>query len=203
MPEDPVEHLTTDLSKIDFEKLRKEFAKGRKRTYVERLRSITQYRIRELVRLNKSRVDYMKHLQAMIDDYNEGRMNVDQFFEALVQLMTELDEEEKRHAEENLTEEELAVFDLLTRPPDKLAKKDKETVKKVARDLLRTLKEEKLVLDWRKTQQTRAAVRQAIEVELDTKLPEIYTKKLYDQKCELVYQHVFESYWGKNQSVYG
>ena len=145
----------------------------------------------------------MKRLQAMIDDYNEGRMDVDQFFEALVQLMTELDEEEKRHAEENLTEEELAVFDLLTRPPDKLAKKDKETVKKVARDLLRTLKEEKLVLDWRKTQQTRAAVRQAIEVEMDTKLPEIYTKKLYDQKCELVYQHVFESYWGKNQSVYG
>ena len=104
--------------------------------------------------------------------------------------------------EENLTEEDLAVFDLLTRPPDKLAKKDKELVKKVARDLLRTLKEEKLVLDWRKTQQTRAAVRQAIEVELD-RLPGMYTKELYDRKCELVYQHVYESYWGKNQSVYG
>jgi len=201
MPEDPVEHLTTDLSKIDFEKLRKEFSKGRKHTYIERLRSITQYRIRELVRLNKSRVDYMKRLQAMIDDYNEGRMDVNQFFEALVQLMTELDEEEKRHAEENLTEEELTVFDLLTRPPDKLARKDKELVKKVARDLLRTLKEEKLVLDWRKTQQTRAAVRQAIEMELD-KLPEVYPKELYDQKCDLVYQHVYESYWGKNQSIY-
>jgi len=94
----------------------------------------------------------MKRLQIVIDDHNAGRMDVDQFFEALVQLMTELDEEEKRHAEENLTEEELAVFDLLTRPPDKLARKDKELVKKVAHDLLRTLKEEKLVLDWKKTQ---------------------------------------------------
>jgi len=144
----------------------------------------------------------MKRLQAMIDDYNEGRMDVDQFFEALVQLMTELDEEEKRHAEESLTEEELAVFDLLTRPPDKLARKDKEQVKSVARDLLRILKEEKLVLDWRKTQQTRAAVKQAIEIEPDTKLPDVYTKELYDQKCGLVYQHIYESYWGRNQSVY-
>jgi type I restriction enzyme R subunit len=128
-------------------------------------------------------------------------MDVDQFFEALVELMTELDEEEKRHAEENLTEEELALFDLLTRPPDKLAKKDKDLVKMVARNLLRTLKEEKLVLDWRKTQQTRAAVRQAIEMELD-ELPDVYTKGLYNQKCELVYQHIYESYWGRNQSVY-
>jgi len=129
------------------------------------------------------------------------RMHVDQFFEALVHLMTELDEEEKRHAEENLTEEELAVFDFLTRPPDKLARKDKELVKKVARNLLRTLKEEKLVLDWRKTHQTRAPVLQAIEVELD-KLPEVYPKELHDQKCELVYQHIYEWYWGRNQSVY-
>jgi len=45
-------------------------------------------------------------------------------------------------------------------------------------------------------------VRQAIEVELD-KLPEAYTRELYSQKCEIVYQHVYESYWGKNQSVYG
>ncbi|MHA1910009.1 MAG: type I restriction enzyme endonuclease domain-containing protein, partial [Candidatus Thorarchaeota archaeon] len=201
MPEDPVEHLMTDLSRIDFERLRKEFEKGRKWTYVQRLRSITQQRLRELVRLNKTRKDYMKRLQQMIDDYNEGRMDVDQFFAALVQFAEELNEEEKRHVEENLTEEELAVFDLLTKPPDKLSKKDRELVKKVAQDLLGALKEKKLVLDWKKTQQNRASVRVAIEEELD-KLPEIYTSNLYYEKCNAIYQHVYESYWGMEQSVY-
>ena len=201
MPEDPVEHLTTDLSKIDFEALKKQFAKGRKWTYVQRLRSITQQRLRELVRLNKSRVSYMKRLQQMIDDYNEGRMDVDQFFNELVKLAEELDEEEQRHVQEKMTEEELAAFDLLTKPPDRLGKKDRELVKKVARYLLRTLKEKKLVLDWKKTQQTRASVRVAIEEELD-KLPEVYNQELYQEKCNVIYQHVYESYWGENQNIY-
>ncbi len=201
MPEDPVEYLTTDLSKIDFEALRIQFAKGRKWTFVQRLRSITQQRLRELVRLNKSRVSYMKRLQQMIDDYNEGRMDVDQFFNELIKLAEELDDEEQRHVKENLTEEELAVFDLLTKPPEKLSKQDRELVKKVAENLVRILKEKKLVLDWKKTQQTRASVRVAIEVELD-KLPEIYAQDLYAEKCDIIYQHVYESYWGKKQSVY-
>jgi type I restriction enzyme R subunit len=137
----------------------------------------------------------------MIDDYNEGRMNVDEFFAALVQMAQELREEEQRHVAEKLSEEELTLFDILTRPPLGLTKKEKELVKKVARDLLKVLKEERLVLDWRKTQQTRAGVRVAIEEELD-KLPEAYTRELYTEKCNLVYEHVYESYWGEGQSIY-
>jgi type I restriction enzyme R subunit len=201
MPDDPVEHLVTDLSRIDFDRLQRDFEQSKKRTYVQRLRSIIQQRLRELVRLNRLRVDYTRRLQGMIDDYNEGRMNVDEFFVALVQMARELREEEQRHLAEKLTEEELALFDILTGPPIGLGKKEKELVKKVARDLLRALKEEKLVLDWRKTQQTRAAVRVAIEDELD-KLPAAYTEVLYAEKCDLVYQHVYESYWGEGQSIY-
>jgi len=49
-------------------------------------------------------------------------------------------------------------LDILTKPEPKLTNKDKAQVKKVVRELLATLKQEKLVLDWRKRQQTRAAV---------------------------------------------
>lgn len=49
-------------------------------------------------------------------------------------------------------------MDILTKPEPKLTNKDKAQVKKVVRELLATLKQEKLVLDWRKRQQTRAAV---------------------------------------------
>ncbi len=201
MPEDPVEHLTTDLSKIDFELLERKFRETRqKRTYMQRLRSITQARLRELILLNRTRIDYMKRLQQMIDDYNEGRTNVDQFFDALVQLTKELSDEEQRHVAENLTEEELAVFDLLTKPEPKLEKKDRELVKDVARDLLRVL-HDKMAIDWRKTQQSRAVVKVTIRDVLD-KLPDDYDRNLYDKKCKAVYQHVYESYWGEGQSVY-
>jgi type I restriction enzyme R subunit len=201
MPDDPVEHLMTDLSRIDFERLRKEFEKGRKWTYVQRLRSITQQRLRELIRLNKTRRDFMKRLQMMIDEYNAGRMDVDQFFTALIQLAEELNEEEQRHIAEQLTEEELALFDILTKPEPKLESKDRELVKKIAKDLLRTLKAKKLVLDWRKSQTTRAVVEVTIKDAL-YELPDSYPDALYDEKCELVYQHVHESYHGEGQSVY-
>ncbi len=63
------------------------------------------------------------------------------------------------------------------------------------------LKRDKLVLDWRKQQGTRAAVRVAVEETLD-RLPEAYTRQLYAQKCDAVYQHVFDSYWDDGRSVY-
>lgn len=44
-------------------------------------------------------------------------------------------------------EQELAVFDLLIKPDLTLTKKEGQEVKKVAQDLLSTLKREKLVLN--------------------------------------------------------
>jgi type I restriction enzyme R subunit len=85
------------------------------------------------------------------------------FFEKLVNFARELGEEEQRAIRENLSDEELVVFDLLTKPELELNKKETEEVKKVAKDLLDTLKNEKLILDWRKKQQSRASVRLTIE----------------------------------------
>ncbi len=96
----------------------------------------------------------------------------------------------------------MAILDLLTKPALKLNKKEREQVKRVAKDLLDTLKAERLVLDWRKKQSARAAVRLEIEEVLD-RLPDIYTRDLYKQKCELVYQHVYDSYYGLGRGVYG
>ena len=74
-------------------------------------------------------------------------------------------------------------------------------MKKVSRTLLKTLKCEKLVLDWRKKQQSRADVKVTIQKVLD-ELPECYSRELYDQKCEAVYQHIYDSYYGDDNSVY-
>ena len=100
-----------------------------------------------------------------------------------------------------MSEEELAVVDLLLKPRVDLTKKERDQVKEVAKELLDTLKREKLILDWRKKQQSRAAVRLAIEEELD-RLPDKFTTDIYNQKCDIVYQHLYESYFGAGQSVY-
>jgi type I restriction enzyme R subunit len=190
-----------DLSKIDFDALQNQFAKGRKHTEVERLRNALAAKLAEMVMLNRTRMDYLEHFQQMIDEYNSGAINVEVMFERLVKFTKELSEEEQRHIAEQLTVEELAVVDLLTKPEISLTKKEREQVKKVARELLQTLKREKLVLDWRAKQQSRAAVRLAIEETLDL-LPRAFPKQLYAEKCDVVYQHVFDSYFGSGRGVY-
>ena len=94
---------------------------------------------------------------------------------------------------ENLSEEELTIFDLLTKPDMRLTKAQKIEVKKVAKELLDTLKRDKLVLDWRKKQQTRAMVHVCIEQTLDL-LPPVYDKEIFNKKCEIVYRYVFDTY---------
>ena len=74
-------------------------------------------------------------------------------------------------------------------------------MKKVAKELLQKLKSEKLVLDWKKKQATRAAVRYTIETVLD-ELPLTYSPELYQTKCNVVYQHVFDSYAGQGGGLY-
>jgi type I restriction enzyme R subunit len=88
------------------------------------------------------------------------------------------------------------------KPAPGLTEKERKQVKKVASDLLQILKREKLVLDWRKKEMTRPGVRQTIEIMLDY-LPEVFDKPLYEQKCDAVYQHVYDAYWGQGRSVYG
>jgi type I restriction enzyme R subunit len=191
-----------DLSEIDFKTLKKEFAKERRRIEIEKLRAAINSALEKMVRLNRTRVDYLEKFQQMIDEYNQGAANLEEFFERLLKFVNELREEEKRGVSEGLSEEELAVFDLITKPEMKLTKKEEGQVKGIARELLETLKREKLVLDWRKTQATRAAVRVVVEDKLD-ELPRVFTREIYTQKCNAVYQHIFESYYGEGRSVYG
>jgi len=190
-----------DLSKINLDKLREQFNKGRKRMLAEQLRKAIEVRLRALYMLNKSRIDYMEKFQQLIDEYNAGSMNIEEYYRRLLEFVKSLDEEEKRALSENLDEEELAIYDLLVNPPFKMTQKDILAVKKVAHDLLEKLKAERLVLDWRKKQQARASVRLCIE-ELLENLPPIFTTEIYCQKCGLVYQHVYESYYGSGMSVY-
>ncbi len=135
------------------------------------------------------------------DEYNAGSANVETWFAKLMAFMMRLKEEEKRGIAEQLSEEELVIFDLLTKPAITLSKQETAEVKRVARSLLEKLTREKLVLDWRKQQTTRAMVLVTIQ-DILNQLPRAYSKGLYEQKCEAVYQHFYEAYVGQGKSVY-
>ena len=190
-----------DLSQVDFDALKRRFETGRKRTEAEKLRGQVNAKVMRLARLNKGRMDYVERLQTLIADYNQGSANVDTFFTNLVDFAQALNEEEQRAVAEGLDEETLAVFDLLVRPDVELSENDTKVVKAVAKELLERLKWEKLVLDWRKGQQAKAAVRVTIEETLD-KLPESYEQDVWQKACDATFEHVYQAYPGAGQSIY-
>ena len=194
-----------DLSQIDSDRLRERFRTQHKQIEVEKLRGAVNRKLSQMIRLNKTRMDYQEKFEQMIAEYNAGSVDATLVQEQLLALIEELNAEDQRTIAERLSEEELTVFDLLTRPAQpelELTEEERDEVKAVSKQLLMTLKQEKLVLDWRKRQQSRAAVRLTVNEILDG-LPECYTPKIYDQRCEAVYQHIYESYYGDGNSIYG
>ena len=193
---------STDLRQLDVEKLFKTFKNLRIQTINERFRWNVERKLLKLVRLNPTRTDFAAKFQALIDGYNAGSINAEAFLRQLVVFAQGLSEEEQRGVSEQLDEEELAVFDLLTKPQVNMSDAEREKVKATARDLLATLKAEKLALDWRKRQQARAEVRVTIEKFLDQGLPTAYTPELFEQKTTAVFEHVYDAYYGAGRSVY-
>lgn len=189
-----------DLSKIDFEKIKAIIDKNKKHIAAERLKQKIMNKLDAMVKMNPLRLTFAEKFQKLIDEYNEGAKRVEEFFGELINFAKELNEEEKRGLSEQLTEEELAIFDLLLKPD--LKRSEKERIKKIAKELLLKLKSEKLVLDWRKKQQTRADVMVTINNILYKQLPESYNTELYMQKSNLIYRHIYDSYFGEEKSVY-
>ncbi len=197
-----VGHYGIDLSKIDFDALAKRFKKQKPTSSdLERLKAAVKAQLERMVRLNSTRADYLEKFEALIEAYNSGSRNIEDVFRELLTLARSLSEEQGRHLREQLSEEELTVFDILTRPGPELSTDARDEVKKVARHLLGRLKM-LLTLDWRKRTGARAQVRIAIEDTLDEGLPRTYTKDLYESKCSALFEHFYESYFGDGASVY-
>ena len=190
-----------DLTKVDFDALRKKFELGQKRAMIERLKNQAEGMLEEMIERNRTRINFLEKLQRLIEKYNSGSYNVEALFDELINFTSELEEEEKRGLREQLSEEELAIFDILTEPDMKLSEKQKKEVKTIAQQLLNKLKQEKIVLDWRNKQQARADVQLTIERILD-QLPENYSSNIYQQKCNQIYLHIYDSYFGQDKNIY-
>lgn len=182
-----------DLSGVDFDKLADLFAASPKVT-AEKLRDEAEDKARKMAEANPTRQHLVERLEKLVADYNAGSVDAEQFFEALKAFIGEMGEEEQRAAREELTEEELAIFDLLTTPEPKLTKAEEQEVKRVARSLLEKLRDLTGAIDWVRGQETRGAVWTEIRQRLN-ELPENpYPQTLWDSKVEQVWNFVLRRY---------
>jgi len=190
-----------NIAGIDFDALAEmlERTKKPKRSDIERLKNIIERRLGKMMEINNTRQDLQEKFQQLVEQYNLGAYQAEQFFNELKQFVKELDEEDKRSTREGLSEEELAIVDLLSKDVE-LSETERNKVKALAKELLEKLKKI-LVIDWRKKQRTKARVHNAIEEVLD-QLPDTYTNDIWPKACEHVYLHVYDKYAGEGMSVY-
>jgi type I restriction enzyme R subunit len=191
-----------DLTTIDFEALGKRFESSQNKNIdLEQLKAAIRSRLARLIRLNRTRTDYQAKFEELIESYNTGSRNIEEVFKELLVLSRNLNAEQERHVREKLSEEELVVFDILTRPAPELSAEERNEVKKVAKELLAKLKD-LLVLNWRQKATARSQVKLAIEDLLDQGLPRVYTPQLYKDKCHAMFEHVYETYRDRGGSAY-
>ena len=194
--EDHAEGLTFDLSQIDLEGLRDEFANKvrRKATALQDIRDIVEQKLAEMLARNPTRMDYQRKYEEIVADYNreKDRTTIEETFRRLVELVNSLDEEQLRATKEGLSEDELALFDLLQK--DGLDKTSRERVKQASKDLLAAIKARLAELNrfWEK-EQTKADVEVFILDEVFASLPTPpFTAEEKNAVAASVYTHVWQ-----------
>lgn len=183
-----------DLSQIDFVKLKSDFKQAQyKHIEIADLRAFIEAKLEQMLKQNAARIDFAQKLQEIIDAYNAGGSSTENYFDDLLDFAENLRDEQERHVREGLTEDELELFDLLKK--DKMTKDEEQKVKLAAKALLRRLLKESprvLVQDWYKDTQTQARVKSAVEEVLDHNLPDTYDKDLFQAKCQIIFDLVYD-----------
>ena len=183
-----------DISKLDFEKMKEDFkAKEYKHIEITDLRVFIDKKLEVMLQENSTRSNFAERLQAIIDKYNSGGTNTDNYYDELVNYTENLKKEDERHIKEGLSKEELELFDILKRV--KMTKAEEIKVKNAAKHLLHRLREEHplvLIQDWYKDRQSQLRVITAVEEVLDSDLPKTYNKSLFKEKSIKVFELIYE-----------
>jgi type I restriction enzyme R subunit len=198
--EDHAEGLKVDLSQIDFTKLRNEFAGKvrRKHAALQDIRDLVEKKLAQMLASNPMRMDYYKKYQQIIADYNreKDRVTVEETFAKLVELADSLDAEQRRAAEEGLSDDELALFDLLFK--ENISKADRERLKQSSRSLLASLQDLiKRMQNWTQNTSTQAEVRVLI---LDTLWQSLPRPSFSDDETLGLADRIYEYVWQRSAS---
>lgn len=186
-----------DISAIDFDLLRKEFAKiKRKNLVLSDIDELVKQRIEAMLRNNPGRINFYEEYQRIIQEYNaeQDRASIERTFMALIDLSKSLDREEKRFVREGFTDDEqLTIYDLLFK--ENISKADIAKLKKLSVELLDTIKSRIIEMhNWTEKPDTQAIVGTLIHDTLYEQLPDAYSFDDIDSYSKKLYQYVFERY---------
>ena len=184
-----------DLSKIDTEKLKDEIKQAEyKAIEIDDLKEYLEKTLESMINKNCTRIKFSERFKNIIDRYNAGGTENEEYYEQLVKFVEELQKEQERARTEDLTEEELEMYDLLIKGK-KLSKAEEQKVKLAAKNLYKKLTTERdnlLVVDWYKDEQPKLKVKHAIEDSLNNDLPESYDKEIFNSKINLLLNHFID-----------
>ena len=140
-----------------------------------------------MINKNQTRVEFSQRYKNIIDRYNAGGSENEDYYEQLLALIEELQREQERPNILGLTEEELEIYDLLMKGR-KLTKAEEQKVKLAAKNLYNKIinTPDILVVDWYKDEQPTAKVKNLIQESLDLDLPESYDKEVFTAKTNLI-----------------
>lgn len=188
-----------DISAIDFDLLRREFAKIKKKNLVMKdLDSVIEQKLNSMLFTNPDRINYYERYRKIIEEYNneQDRTNIEKTFMDLMDLAKQMNEEEQRYVREGFkSDEELSFYDMLLR--DDLSKNDIKKLKEVSISLLAKIKEKISELDhWTDKQETKAEVDNLIRDILWAELPECYDEVSVSVYRQKIYEYVYTRYKG-------
>ena len=186
-----------DISGIDFDLLRREFAKVKNQNLLMRdLEEIIQLKLDRMLFTNPERINYYERYQKIIDDYNseQDRATIEKTFMDLMDLANKMNQEEQRYVREGFkSDEELTLYDMLFR--NDLNKNDIKKLKTVAAELLNKIKAKISEYDhWTDKQETKAAVDNLIRDTLWAELPECYDEASIWGYRQRIYEYVYTHY---------
>ena len=186
-----------DISGIDFDLLRREFAKVKNQNLLMRdLEEIIQLKLDRMLFTNPERINYYERYQKIIDDYNseQDRATIEKTFMDLMDLANKMNQEEQRYVREGFkSDEELTLYDMLFR--NDLNKNDIKKLKAVAAELLDKIKAKISEYDhWTDKQETIAAVYNLIRDTLWAELPECYDEASIWGYRQRIYEYVYTHY---------
>lgn len=184
-----------DLSKIDIEALRKELSSTPyKALEIDNLRLFIERTLEQLINKNCTRVKFSERYKNIINRYNAGGTENEDYYEKLLQLIEELRQEQSRSTDVGLKEEELEIFDML-RSGRKLTKTEEQKVILASKNLYQKLQENKervMVVDWYKDEQPRLKVLTLIQTSLNNDLPMSYDPEVFKAKANLLLNHLVD-----------
>ena len=186
-----------DISGINFDLLRREFAKSKERNLILKdIQELLQERIELMLAQNPGRINFYEKYQEIIREYNQeqNRVNIEQTFEELMQLSQQLTEEEKRYIREGFeNDEQLSMYDVLMK--EDLSKEDIKKLKKVAVDLLAKIKDMMESMSNPFDNPTaKATIIITIRDTLWSDLPESYSDESINYYKDAVYNYVSQRY---------